>query len=262
MLLSRVQPLLGILDVDRTGAERRLGVAWRVDQCRDVTAGGQHVAVVLAAQQSRTAIGGLPWGDVVGDAADDVGVRGDLVQVDRAAQHADPARGDQRIPQPHQHQVAVQRGGHPGGVGVPEQHVERRRLPALHVVVHHVPPHQVGGTKPGEHLRHVAPVEETLPGRDSNRGLRRAVAHRRGSEPRAGLIQHGDRQVETRDPVALADLGEVGRGHRRQDAARAGGQQVGAVGPGDFLRRVHRLHDRRPVGVEAPIPVAGLRITP
>ena len=37
---------------------------------------------------------------------------------------------------------------------------------------------------------------------------------------------------------------------------------MGAVGSGDFLCRVHRLHDRRPVGIEAPIPVASLRITP
>src|SRR5271156_5735095 len=82
-LLRRVQPLFGILGVDRTCSERRLRVAGRVDQRRDVTAGGQHEAVVLAAEQARAAIGGLPRADVVGDAADDVGVGGDLGQVDR-----------------------------------------------------------------------------------------------------------------------------------------------------------------------------------
>ena len=85
--------------------------------------------------------------------------------------------------------------------------------------------------------RHVAPVEETLPGRNPNRRLRRAVAHRRRREPGPGLVEHGDCQVETRDPITLADLGKVGRGHRREDAARAGGQQVGAVGPGSSAPR-------------------------
>src|ERR1700753_4296370 len=48
VLLSGVPPLVGILDVDRAGAERCLGVAWRVDQRSDVTVGGQDVAVVFA----------------------------------------------------------------------------------------------------------------------------------------------------------------------------------------------------------------------
>ena len=237
--------MLRIFRVDRAGPERRLGVAGRVDQCRDVTAGGQHVAVVLAAEQARAAIGGLPRGDVVGDAADDVGVGGDLAQVDRAAQHADRAGGDQRVAQPHQHHVAVQRGGHPGGVGVPEQHVERRRLAALHVVVHHVPPHQVGGPQPGEHLRHVAAVEVALPAETRIAACAARSLIAAAAKPARVSSSTVTAKVEARDPVALADLAEVGRGHRREDAARAGGEQVGAVGACDLLHRVHCLDDRR-----------------
>ena len=132
---------------------------------------------------------------MVGDATDDVGVTGDLGQVNRAAQHAHSAGSDQRVAQPHQHHVTMQRSGHPGGVGIPEQHVERCRLAALHVVVHHVAPHQVGGPQPREHLRHITPVHVALAARNSNGRLRRAVAHRRGRETGPGLVQHGDRQV-------------------------------------------------------------------
>src|SRR3981081_559073 len=57
-LLRRFQPLLRVIPVDRPSPERRLRVAGRVHQRRDMTAGGKHVAVVLAAEQARAAIGG------------------------------------------------------------------------------------------------------------------------------------------------------------------------------------------------------------
>src|SRR6478672_10776303 len=82
-------PVVGGDVVDGSGAEGRLGVARRVDQCGDVSARGQHVGVVLASQQLRAAIGRLPWADVVGETADHVCVRGDLAQVDWAAEHTD-----------------------------------------------------------------------------------------------------------------------------------------------------------------------------
>ena len=41
-------------------------------------AGRQHEAQILAAEQPRTAVAGLPRRDVVGDPGDDVGIRGQL----------------------------------------------------------------------------------------------------------------------------------------------------------------------------------------
>src|SRR6478672_9329333 len=64
-------PVLGrAVVVDRAGAIARLRVAGWVDQCGNVTAGGQHVGGVLAAEQTGAAVGGLPRADVVGDTAD------------------------------------------------------------------------------------------------------------------------------------------------------------------------------------------------
>src|SRR3712207_7139031 len=48
------------------------------------------------------------------------------------------------------------------GVGVPEEDVELRRLPALDVVVHPVVPDEVTGPQPGEDLREFAPVQVAL----------------------------------------------------------------------------------------------------
>src|SRR5580698_8876614 len=72
--------------IRRRGAERRLGVARRVDQGRDVPACGQHEPD-LPAEQLRRAVARLPRADVVGGAGDQVGVHVDLGQVDRRAEH-------------------------------------------------------------------------------------------------------------------------------------------------------------------------------
>jgi hypothetical protein len=82
------------------------------------------------------------------------------------------------------------------------------------------------------------------------------------AEAKPALVEHRDGERESGDPIALADRSEVGRGHGGEDAARARRQQVRAVGPGDLLRRIECLDDRRAVRVDIPITMPSLGIAP
>jgi hypothetical protein len=99
---------------------------------------------------------------VVGDASDDVRVGGDFPEVDRLAPRGRFAWRDERVLQGKVQEVAVQCGRHPGGVSVPEQHVEGRRLLPGQIVVHPVVPDQVVGPQPGEHLGQHGAVQVAL----------------------------------------------------------------------------------------------------
>src|ERR1022692_2656087 len=98
---------------------------------------------------------------MVVDARHDVAVDVDLGQIDGGTEHAGGTRLDQRVAHGDLDEVAVECRGHPGGVGVPVQDVERRRGLSLQVVVDPVVPDQVVGPEPGEHLGEAAPVHVT-----------------------------------------------------------------------------------------------------
>ena len=157
---------------------------------------------------------------------------------------------------------ACSAGGHPGGVGVPEQDVERGWLLAQQVVVHPVVPDQVAGPKPGEHLGERPAVEIAAA---------LGLCLRSGGEPAAGHggrkagargVDHGDREGEGGEPLLPPGRGEIGRGHGRQDAAGTDPGQCGPLDAGDPLDRVHRVQDRPDVGVEVPRRMPRVRVAP
>ena len=226
-----------------------------------MAAGGEHEPGV-AAEQLGAAVAVLPGRDVVGDAGDNVGVGVDLGQVDGRAEGADRARVDQVVAHRDVDEVGVQPRRHPGGVGVPEQDVERRRLLAEQVVVDPVVPDQVAGPEPGEHLGERPSVEVAPATRHRlGRGGRRLV-DQRGRGAGLGVVQHGDQQGERGQPVLPPGRGQVRRGNAGDDAARADAGDGRAVRPGDPPGGVHRLQDRGDVRVHSPVRVPGIRVPP
>src|SRR3984957_14772107 len=146
--LGLAQPFLRVLRAVPGYLVPRLVVARRVDHRGDVPAGGQHEPL-LAGEQLSGPVAALPGADVVGNPGDDIGIAVDGGQVQRRSEHGRGAGPDQRVGRAQPEEVPVQAGGHPGGVRVPEQDVERRGLPAEQVVVDPVVPDQVVGTQPG-----------------------------------------------------------------------------------------------------------------
>ena len=83
---------------------------------------------VVAAEQLGAAVAVLPGRDVVGDAGDDVGVDVDWDRSTGTPSTVSAPGVDELVVHGEVDEVGVQAGGHPGGVGVPEQDVEGRRL--------------------------------------------------------------------------------------------------------------------------------------
>ena len=137
---------------------------------------------------------------MVGDARDDVAVGGDGREVHGGAEHARLARLHQRVAQAQIEEVAVQTGGHPGGVGVPEQDVERRGIPALQVVVDPVGPDQVVGPQPREHLGQTSPVEIAAGLRHRRGRPRGRLVEQRARDPGLRLVEDAHREPERGHP--------------------------------------------------------------
>ena len=170
----------------------------------------------------------------------------------------------QRVAQGDLDEVAVQRGGHPGGVGVPVQDVERRRRLALQVVVDPVVPDQVVGPEPGEDLGQRA----RRPGSRGPRDAAIAAVAVRSSisaaaVPGPGLVQHGHAQAQAGDLVELGRSRSGARPPWPRDAARAqrrrcwpGAAPVIASGR---AQRVQRPPRRRCPGPSPGAGASGLR---
>ncbi len=156
----------------------------------------------------------------------------------------------------------MQARGHPGGVRVPEQDVERRRLASEQVVVDPVIPDQVVRPQPGEHLGQ-RPAVQVAPRAGRGRGQPRGplVDHCSG-QARSRLVHHGDHEGERGEPVLLAGVRQVRGDHRRDDAAGAGAHERGLLAPGDLRGRLHGVEYGLPVGVEVPLCVPGVRVAP
>ena len=161
----------------------RLRVGRRVDQGGDVPAGGEHEPDVAAEQLGGT-VGRRPGHDMVVDACHHVAVDVDLGQIDGGTEQAGGTRLGQRVGHGDLDEVAVQPGGHPGGVGVPVQDVERRRGLSLQVVVDPVVPDQVVGPEPGEHFGEGAPVHVAAGAGGEDGRLSGALVHQRDCRAR------------------------------------------------------------------------------
>lgn len=246
----------GLVDLEAGLLARR-----RVHQRGNVPGCGEHEAA-LPAQQVRTAEAAIPWADVVGLPGDDVAVHLDLSQVHLPAEDREGAGVHQGVGQRHPDEVLVQAGRHAGGVGVPEQHVERRRALAHQVVVDPVVPDQVVGPQPGEHPGQRLPVEIAQPLRLRHRNPGSALVDHGADGAGPGLVEQGHAQRQPRDPVLLAGGRQVGHRQAADDATGAQAQQVTAIASGDLLHRLQRGKDRPDVGVQIPPAVLGVRVAP
>jgi len=177
--------------------------------------------------------------------------------------------------------VAVQPSGQPGGVGVPVQDVERRRRPALQVVVHPVVPDQVVGPEPGEHLGQRPSVQvaaaaggedggdlEALPGQELNHaaagrqvGDVELVDHRRDDEQGKAVHHGGGRLVLDEFEEARA----VHHGSRRHRQIAANHERIGghhgrdARGGGQVRDQGADTADgAQAAGVQGSLPAGGL----
>ena len=161
---------------------------------------------------------------------------------------------DETVGQVQVEEVGVQPGRQAGGVGVPVEDVERRRVLAEQVVVDPVVPHEVVGAQPREDLGHVVAVE-----------VRRRAASARGPP----------RRLAVEASVPIVDSGAVSRPATRNVAEftrrarpwRRGGRaarasvtppahmpdHVGVVGAGDVAGDLDRLDAGGDVGVEVPV---------
>ena len=148
-------PGVGVGAADLASEEERLRVARRIQLALQVPGVGQH-ELALPAVDACAVVTRLPRRDVVGDAGHDVGLDIDLAHVDGLAQHLHLAGMDVRVVLEDADQVGMEGGRQTGGVGVPEQDVERRRVVAEQVVVNPVVPDQVVRAQPGED----APISE------------------------------------------------------------------------------------------------------
>ena len=156
----------------------------------------------------------------------------------------------------------MQARGHPGGVRVPEQDVERRWLLAEQVVVDPVVPDQVVRPQPGEHLGQ-RPAVQVAAGAGRGLGqLRGPLVDDGAGQARVRLVKHGDHEGEGGEPVLLARVRQVRGHHRRDDAAGAGPGEHGLLAPGDPFGRVHGVQDGLTVGVDIPLGVPGVRVAP
>ena len=156
----------------------------------------------------------------------------------------------------------MQRGRQPGGVGVPEQDVECRRLLAEQVVVHPVVPDEVPRAEPGEDLGEGAPVQVALASRRLLGQLCRARAHQRRRPAGALVVEHRDEQRERGQPVLLSGAGEVPGRQGGEDAAGADAGERDLLRFGQPFGGVHGLEDRPHVGVGVPVGVDRLRVPP
>src|SRR3546814_17079626 len=102
----------------------------------------------------RSLVAGLPRGDVVVGAGQGEDVGGDLLEVDRCTAHFQCIGPDQRVVLEHLDEVAMERRRQPGGVVVPEQNVDNRRLFAPPVVVDTVVTDPVVGSHTGDKCGH------------------------------------------------------------------------------------------------------------
>ena len=164
--------------------------------------------------------------------------------------------------QPHRDHVPVQRGCHPGGVGVPEEYVERRRRLTFDVVVDPVAPHQVRRPQPREHLRQRSAVQVALSGGQRDRDVGGLFVDGGRSEARLALVEHRHHQRQSGEPLTLPRRVEMRSRHRGENPPGAGCLQMRAIRLRDLLDGVQRVQDRLAVGVETPISLFRSGIAP
>ena len=182
----------------------------RVDDPGDVARGAHHKAL-LALEDLCRAVGGLPGHDVVLARAVDVDGGLDEAEVQLLAAHRQLARLFQLVLQVGVPQVpAVHRARQVGGVAVPVEQVEGRRLLALEVVADHVVPDQVVRPQEAEGRGQLATGQQL---RATGRlGAERGLAHAHQS-----LI---DKDVEHAVVAEVDQRGQQGD-RRRPDVAPA-----------------------------------------
>ncbi|MND63983.1 hypothetical protein D3C80_553030 [compost metagenome] len=120
-----------------------------------------HHELTLAAEQVHRAVAGIPWGDVVGQARHAIEIAGDLLEIYWSATDLQGAGTGQRVGLVHLDEFAVQRGRQVGGVVVPVEDIECRRLVTEQVVVDPVAPDQVIGAHPGEDFCQLTTFQHT-----------------------------------------------------------------------------------------------------
>ncbi|MNF70171.1 hypothetical protein D3C84_520720 [compost metagenome] len=215
----------------------------------------------FATEQLRRLVAGLPRGDVVAGACQGIDVGRDLLEVDGRAAHFQCIGAGQWVAFEHFDQVAVERRGQPGGVVVPEQDVEHRRLVAQQVVVDPVVPDQVVGAHPGEDFRHVAAFQYAGLIRMPFGGLEGLLVDEQGHVAVQGRVEHADQQGQGVDLV-LADRGVVAQQRGAGDAAGAGAENVHVLAAGDGRDDVDRFLERFDVGRQAPLALFLGRVAP
>ncbi len=215
----------------------------------------------VATQELGGLVAGLPRRQVIGHRADDEVVAGDLAKVDVGAQRLELARLDQQVLLEDSQEVLVELRRQVGVVLVPGEDVEGRGGIAHQVVVDPVVPHEVVRPQPGEHLVQVVAAEHAF---HLGLGLGDAEHRRQAEGADRGIdlpVEHGHAERQRVDRV-LALVCQIGRDDRREDAARAEGDQVdlGRAGDrGDGLDGFERGLD---VVLQPPVAVLGLRVAP
>ncbi len=200
------------------------------------------------------AIAAFPGRDVVGAARDDVAVAMDVAEAQRASADRDAAGLRQGIGLQQREEVRMQSRRKPGGVRVPVQHVEGRRLVAHEVVVDPVVEDQVVGAQPGEDLGQLLALEHTACATQRARQVQRLEVRKQthGAVGNAVGVEHRDQQREAARPVAALGS-QVGQQRGRRDAARAGAEHMQLRRARDLARHPHRVLERQDIGLQAPL---------
>ena len=110
--------------------------------------------------------------------------------------------------------------GHPSGIGVPVQQVERELIVAQQVVVDHEGPDQVVGAQHVEGLGHVASFQEAAAVHLFLKRAQLLLVDEDAQLARLGEVHHGDEEGGGLDPIVA--LGRhVGQGRGEQRATQA-----------------------------------------
>ena len=198
--------------------------------------------------------------------ADRVQRLGDAVEVDSLARKGERIGLHQPVLQVHLAQVeGVHRARHPGGVHVPEQHVEGRQRLAEQVAVHPVMPDQAVRAQQPKRQRHRLAVEVALA---RHQLVERAQAVLVDEDPdlaRLGKVGQRGQQGPVRDWHLLGRVMPVGPGHvgRRQRAADAVADQMHLRHAAELAHDAHRFaQPLLQVVVEAEVLQLGTRVLP
>ena len=131
-------PLCGIGRVAVIDEVGGLRIARWVQNGLDVAAVAQD-KLDLASQQLCGRIAALPWGDVIGDACDDIGIIGNPRQIDGRFKHCECTRMGERVGLEDAEQIPMQSGGQARRVVIPVEDIEGRLLLCQSIAVNRSP---------------------------------------------------------------------------------------------------------------------------